>query len=170
MKDAWAELKHFANVSLGSLVTMTFTVWLCAMRNRLLRKYPHFQSNPNRGLASTTREVTDALRDPAIRAEAGITQTTLRELERVAALYEQKAKNFDVLQTIAPPAKKARARNADQIAFVYQLCVWLGRESERRRPYALVAILANVVFDVSPNKQWDADRVKHCLRARSRRK
>jgi len=39
-----------------------------------------------------------------------------------------------------------------------------------RRPYTLVAILTNVAFNVPEDKQWDADRVKHCYRSRSRNK
>jgi hypothetical protein len=169
MKDAWAELKHFPNVSPSDLMMWTFLVWLFAIHNRLLRKYPHFKSNSDdRELASMTRKVTDALRDPAIRAEASITDATLRELECVAAFFERRAENFDVRLRIAPPPTKAGARNADEIAFVYQMCDWRWPQTGRR-PYTLVAILANVAFNVS-DRQWDADRVKHCLRARSRKK
>ena len=125
MKDAWAELKHFPNVSPSDLMSWTFLVWLFACHNRLRRKYPHFKFNSDdRELASMTRKVTDALRDPAIRAEASITDATLRELECVAAFFERRAENFDVRLRIAPPPKKAGARNADQIAFVYQM--WIG--------------------------------------------
>src|SRR5262249_36280880 len=167
MEDAWAELKqHFVDISPSNLIGMTFTVWLLATRNRLLRKFFHFESNRDRKLASMTREVTDAFRDPAIRAEASITDVTLKELDRVAAFYERRAKNSDVLLRIAPPPKKAGARNADQIAFVYEMCDWLGRQTGRRRPYILVAILANVVFNVSADSLWDADKVKHCFCSR----
>jgi hypothetical protein len=38
-----------------------------------------------------------------------------------------------------------------------------------RRPYALVGTLTNVVFDLSEKTEWNADRVKHCYRARSKR-
>jgi hypothetical protein len=173
MKDAWAELKHFPNVSSSDLTMKTFVVWLLAKYNRLLREFPHFKSDhDDRELASMARGVTDALRttDPAILAEANITDATLREMERVATLYERRAKNFVVTLRIAPPPTKARARNADQIAFVYEMCNWLGRKAARRRPYELVAILANVAFDVSTDRLWTADRVKQCLRSKSRKK
>jgi hypothetical protein len=169
MKEAWAELKHFAHVSPSDLMAHAFFVWFSAMRNRLLRKYPDFKSNDDRELASMIHVVTDALRAPEIRAEAHITDTTLKELERAAAIYERKAKNSDVLLRIAPPPRKARDRTADQTAFVYEMCDLLGKTGLRRRPYILAAILANVAFDVS-EKQWDADRVKQCLRSRSRKK
>jgi hypothetical protein len=168
MKEAWAELKHFPNVSPSDLIAMTFMVWLLATHNRLLRKFPQFASNRDGELAIMTRKITDALRDPAIRAEASIADATLRELKCLAAFFERRAENSDVRLRIAPPPTKAGARNADQIAFVYQMCDWQWRQPGRR-PYALVAILANVAFNVS-DKQWDADRVKHCLRSRSRKK
>jgi hypothetical protein len=169
MKEAWEELKHFADVSPSDLMASTFFVWFLATRNRLLRKFPHFKSNDDRELASmirvAIRVITVALLDPAIRAEINITDTTLRELERAAAIYERKAKNSDVLLNIAAPPTKAGARTADQTAFVYAMCDWLGRKTGLRRPYILVAILANVAFDGSEN-QWDADRVKKCLGSR----
>ena len=167
MKDAWAELKHFPDVSPSELMGITFIVWLLATLNRLRRKFPHFESNHDRELASMIHVVTDALRGPAIRAGANITDTTLRDLERAAAIYEQKVKNSDVLLSIAAPPKKAGARTADQTAFVYAMCDWLGQRTGRL-PYILVAILANVAFKVS-KKHWDADRVKQCLRSRSRK-
>src|SRR5262249_15834939 len=168
MEDAWAELKYFSDVSPSDLVGMTFMVWLLATYNRLLRKYPQFKSDRGeRELASKIRVVTDTLRDPAIRGEASITDTTLRELERTAAIYEQRAKNADVLLRIAPPPKKAGLHNADEIAFIYQMCDWLMRQQTgRRKPYILVAILVNVVFNVSADKLWDADKVKHCFYSR----
>jgi len=172
MKDAWTELKHFADVNPSDLMLWTFLVWLLATRNRLLRKYPHFKpDHDDLKLASMARVVTDALRThPAILTEASITETTLRGLERVAAVYERRAKNSDVLLRIAPPPKKAGASNADQIAFVYEMCKWLGRKAGTRRPYILVAILANVVFNASTDEQWDPDKVKQLLRRKVSKK
>jgi len=168
MEDAWTELKNFPDVSPNDLMGMTFMVWLLATYNRLLRKYPHFKSDRDeRELASKIRVVTDALRDPAIRGEASITDPTLRELERAAAIYEQRAKNADVLLRIAPPPKKAGLHNADEIAFIDEMCDGLvRRQTGRRKPYILVAILVNVVFNVSAKKLWDADKVKHCFYSR----
>jgi len=158
MEDAWAELKYFPDVSPSDLMGITFMVWLLATHNRLLRKYPHFKSDRDeRELASKIRVVTDALR-------ASITDTSLRELERAAAIHEQRAKNADVLLRIAPPPRKAGLHNADEIAFIYEMCDWL--QTGRRKPYILVAILVNVVFNVSADKPWDADKVKHCFYSR----
>jgi hypothetical protein len=173
MKDAWGKLKYFAGISPRDLIMTTFLVWLCATHNRLLGLAPRFKSDHDgRELASMARVLADTLRTtgPEILAEVNITEATLRELERVAAFYEGKVKNFDVLLRIAPPPKKARAHNADEVAFVYTMCDSLGRQAGRRRPYVLVAILANVAFNVSAERQWDADRVKQCLRTRSSKK
>jgi hypothetical protein len=161
MKDAWAQLKHFADVSPSDLLMMTFLVWLLARINRLKRKYPDFEPNRDRKLAAMFRLVTDALRDPAIRAEASISDTTLRELERAAAIYERRVKNSDVLRTIAATPTKAGAGTADQTAFIYQMYDWLGkRRTGWRQPYALIAILVTVVF----NRLCTDDRVKQLLK------
>src|SRR6516165_7471766 len=120
-------------------------------------------------LATHARIVAEAMQaeDPEIRTEEGISETTLRELARAAAFFERDADFVYKALTIAPPPRKARARNAHQIAFVNRMCDWLWQRSGRR-PYTLVAILANVVFDVPEHKEWSADRVKHCYRSRSR--
>jgi hypothetical protein len=173
MKEAWAELTHFPKISRNDLMPWTFMVWLAARHNCLLRKFPNFKSdNRDREIALKTREVIDALRKhPTIREGASIPETTLlRELECVAASYEERAGYIDAFFRLARPSTKARVHNAAEIAFVYAMCDSLGRHTGRRRPYILVAILANVAFNVSTNNQWDADRVKHCLRARSLRK
>jgi hypothetical protein len=104
---------------------------------------------------------------PAIRERGGITDATLTELNRAAAFLDKQAGFIDQLVSIAPLPRKARARNAHQIAFVNRMCERLW-QSAGRRPYTLIAILTNVAFDVQDN-EWDADRVKHCYRSRSRR-
>jgi hypothetical protein len=171
MKDAWAELKHFPNVTPSDLIIMTWVVWLSATLYRRLGLPPNFKSTRKRELASMTREVTRELRttNPATLAEAGITETTLKELERVTAFLQQQAGVFDLLLRISAPPKKALARNADQVVFVYGMGDWLNRQTGRRRPYMLLAILANVIFNVSTDSLWNADRVKHCLRVSPRR-
>jgi len=115
-------------------------------------------------VANETRAV-----HPTIRAEEGITDVTLAELDRVAAFFEREANTIDGLRKIAPPPRKLRSPNAEQYAFVYSMCDLYGRAS-RRKPYRLVAIVANVVYNVPVDAQWDEDRVKHALGARSRKK
>jgi len=170
MKEAWEELKHFPDVSPSDLMGSTFLVWLCASHNRLLfRLAPRLKSDHE--LASKIRAVADYLRtaSPAMLTGTGITNATLQELECVAAFYERSAKNSvsDLSLRIAPPPKKALVHNADEIAFVNTMCNWLGRQTGRRRPYNLIAVLANVAFDML-DRQWDADKVKHCWGSRKK--
>src|SRR5207302_1850115 len=123
-----------------------------------------------RTFAIESRAVANRMRavDPTIRAAEGITDTTLAELDHVAAYFERNAETWDTLSKIAWPPRKARAKNALQIAFVNAICNFLWRES-KRRPYTLVAILANVVFDVPEDELWDVDRVKKCYASGSRK-
>jgi hypothetical protein len=118
-----------------------------------------------RAVANETRAV-----HPTIRAKEGITDVTLAELGRVAAFFEREAKLFDGLRQIAPPPHKLRSPKAEQYAFVYSMCDLYGRGASRRQPYRLVAILANVVYNLPVDAQWDEDRVKHLLYARTRKK
>jgi hypothetical protein len=166
MKDAWAELEHFEGVTPGILIALTITTWLSATRSLSLGP----GSAPSKGLsahdlATQSRNVTDKMRavHQTIRAEAGVTDTTLTELNRVAVFLEREAACVDQLVTIVPLPRKARARNAHHIAFVNYMCgrLW---QPIRRRPYKLVATLTNVAFDV---QGWHADRVKHCYRSRA---
>jgi hypothetical protein len=170
MKDAWVELRRFPNCSPGHLVMMTYATWLCAFRNRLLAIAPHYADSSERTFAIESRAVANRMRavDPTIRAAEGITDTTLAELDHVAAYFERNAETWDTLSKIAWPPRKARAKNALQIAFVNAICNFLWRES-KRRPYTLVAILANVVFDVPEDELWDVDRVKKCYASGSRK-
>jgi hypothetical protein len=167
MKKAWVELERFPNLHPANLLMMTFITWLCAVQNQILHKAPDYADSGKRELAAQARAVTNRMRavDPTIRAEEGISDSTLAELDRVAAFLEREARTYDALLKIAAPSRKVRLRNALEIAFVNAMCNSLWRPAGRR-PYTLVAILANVVFDVR-EKQWDADRVKHCYRSRS---
>ena len=124
------------------------------------------QRNPAIHAARIVAEAMQA-EDPEIRAEEGITETTLTELARAAAFYKRDADFLYKALTIAPPSRTVRAWKAPQIAFVNRMCDWPWQRSGRR-PYTLVAILVNVVFDVPADKEWTADRVKHCYRSRSR--
>jgi hypothetical protein len=105
--------------------------------------------------------------DPTIRVEYGITDATQTELDRVANFFEDDVKLIDALISWTPIPRKSRARKAQQVAFVDHICSQLSQPIGRR-PYTLVAILANVTFDVSEDNQWDADRVKKCYASRSR--
>src|SRR5258708_2203093 len=75
MKDAWAELKHFPNITPCLLIVMTWGGWLSATLYRRLGLPPHFKFTRKRELASMTREVTGELRttNPATLVKAGIT-------------------------------------------------------------------------------------------------
>jgi hypothetical protein len=170
MKDAWAELKYFDGVQPSIVVSATLSTWNSAMRNHPLGG----GAAPNtrrsfRELANCARTVADAMKtvDPATRAENEITDVSLTELNRVATFLNREAALIDKLVNIAPFSRKQRARNAHQIAFVNRMC-HLFMQPTGRRPYTLVAILTNVAFNVPADKQWDADRVKHCYRSRSR--
>ena len=172
MRDAWAELEHFKQVHSGILIVIVILTWLSAMRSRprgsdtgpIRSPMPH-------ELATQARTVLNAMQavDPTIREGKGITDETLTELNRVVIFFEKQAQFIDQLIHSAPLPRKARARNAHHIAFVNRMCERLWQPTGRR-PYKLVAILTNVAFDVPEDRQWDADRVKHCYRSRSRRK
>jgi hypothetical protein len=168
MNNAWMELKHFPQLSPGHVVRAAFLIWLCAEHNRLLRILqlrPSHTGKEERETAIWARAVADRTRavDPLIRVNEGITDVTLVELDRVATFFKQENKIYDDVLKIAPPPRKAKAGNALQIAFVNAMCTWLWQKN-KRRPYILVAVLTNVVFNVSG---WDADRVKKCYRSRS---
>jgi hypothetical protein len=170
MREAWEELKHFKSHS--NLIMVAFSTWLCAFYNRVAFLAPQHATlgRAERERAFRARAIANEMRavDPTIRAEEGITDVTLTELDRAAAFFERQAKFFGGLRKIAPPPRKRQSPKAEQYAFVYSMCDGYGRLSGRR-PYRLVAILANVVYNVR-DAQWDEDRVKHALRARSRKK
>jgi len=171
MREAWAELKYFDKASPSDLIGAAFWTWVCAVYNRLAPLYPQEATlgHEARERAIRARAVADEMRAvrPTIRAAEGITDVTLTELDRAAAFFEQNVKFVNWLLNTATPPRKRRSPKAEQIAFVYSMCDRYGRAS-RRRPYRLVAILANVVYNV-PVEVWDEDRVKHCLRSRSRK-
>jgi hypothetical protein len=120
--------------------------------------FPHVLAPNARAIANYVRSV-----DPIIRARKGITETTLEELDRVAAFIEREAEDTDRWVKIARPPRKAGARNAHHVAFVNCMCDMF-LQPKGRRPYSLVAILVNVAFSM---ESWDDDRVKHCYRSRS---
>jgi hypothetical protein len=170
MREAWEELKHFKLDS--NLIMAAFVTWVCAMHNRIASLAPQHDTlgRMERERAIRARAVVNEMRDvdPTIRAKGGITDVTLAELHRVAAFFEREANVIGGLRKVAPPPHKLRSPKAEQYAFVYSMCDLYGRAS-RRRPYRLVAILANVVYNVR-DAQWDEDRVKHALSARTRKK
>jgi len=169
MEAVWAELKRFERVTPGGLIAAIVVIWISAIIGATRMTKDVWARLMPVNLATHARIVAEAMQaeDPEIRTEEGISETTLTELARAAAFFERDADFVYKALTIAPPPRKARARNAHQIAFVNRMCDWLWQRSGRR-PYTLVAILANVVFDVPEHKEWSADRVKHCYRSRSR--
>ena len=105
MEGAWAELKHFKNVTPDILVTSTFMAWISTMRVEKGRGYaspplgtdPAPNSSPlPHELAPHARAVANYLRavDPTIRAENGITETTLKELDGVWHSSNEKLDTF----------------------------------------------------------------------------
>src|SRR5262249_26147394 len=84
------------------------------------------------------------------------------------AFFKHEAEIRDAITRTAQPPRKKRARKAEQVAFVNTLCGIRSWQSSSRRPYTLVAILVNVVFDEPADSPWDADRFKHCHHSRSR--
>jgi hypothetical protein len=171
MKEAWAELKYFEEVQPSMVVARAFSTWLSAIRGRS----PLRGTIPNAGLsfrelANHARIVADGIRaiNPDIRVENGITDASLSELDHIATFLEREDELFDIVFNAARFSRKKNARNAHQIAFVNRMCD-LFMQRTGRRPYTLVAILANVAFDVPADTQLDADRVKHCYRSRSRK-
>jgi len=167
MRDAWKELKHFQNQSPGKLLWGAFMIWLCALGNQYRRKYPSYATSL-RDHAIEARAVANRLRALADRDNEGINDTMLTESDRVAVYFGRHAERPDEMSKIARPPRKAGARNALQIAFVNTMCDWLREPRGRRRPYTLVAIVANVTFNVSEDELWDPDRVKKCYASRSR--
>ena len=170
MEDAWVELARLKKFTPSDLLTRTFLTYSSAFRIRPLgaRRAPN--TNPAwREQATQARRVADVIRplDTTIRVENGITDATQTELDRVANFLEGEVKLIDELISFAPVPRKSRARKAQQVAFVDHMCNQL-RQPIGRRPYTLVAILANVTFDVSEDNEWDADRVKKCYASRSR--
>ena len=122
-------------------------------------------------LATQVSRAVDAIRavDPSIRIENEITVVTLTELDRVASFLKSEVEFADAMINWTPLPRKIRVHNAREIAFVDHMCKRLWQPTGRR-PYTLVAILANVTFDVPEGKEWDADRVKKCYASRSRNK
>jgi hypothetical protein len=118
--------------------------------------------------ARQARTVADAVRalEPEIRSDDKLTDMTLSELDRVAKFFERDARLVDTFFNSAKVPRKALAHNAHEIMFVNRMCEVLWQPNGRR-PYTLVSVLANVAFDVSAERLWCADRVKHCYRSRS---
>ena len=179
MEGAWKEhQKHFAQViPFGDLVFLAFSTWLCAVYNQFASRVPNLPSDlqigrRERELAVYARAVADEIRNihPEIRADKGITDATLTEIERVAAFFEHEAQIRGASKRIAPPPHKKGYRRAQQVAFVNALCDARFWQPPLRRPYALVATLVNVVYNEPKDSPWDADKVMHCYRSRSRAK
>jgi hypothetical protein len=171
MKDVWAELKHFDEVTPGSLLLMAFWAWLSALRTQPLgRDAVARASRKGHELAELARTLSNAIckLDRTTRTEERITDATLTELKRIAAFVERDAAFVDDMLGVVALPRKIRAKTADQVAFVNHMCSWLWRSTGRRRPYSLVAILTNVTFDVPETKEWDSGRVKKCYASRSR--
>jgi hypothetical protein len=179
MKEVWAQ--QFKNISPDMLVWVTFLTWNSARRIPLMHipvstaapvRESASEANPFE-IASQARAVAKALKaiDLEILAANKLTEATQQELDRVAAFFDRQGDELRFWIKFATPQRKVRAHNADQIAFVNRLCSHLwSRIGLRRRPYSLIAILTNVAFDVPAHRLWDADRVKHCYRSRSRSK
>ena len=172
MKDAWVELGRFEKITPADLTEGTFLTWCSAMRVKPIGTTSALGTQaPWREIATYASSVADAIRalDRTILAESGITDATQLELDRVAGFLKREAKLIEALIVLTPLPRKVRARNAHHIAFVNEMCrrLW---QANGRRPYALVAILTNVTFDVSEDKQWYANRVKKCYASRSRSK
>jgi hypothetical protein len=179
MKEVWAQ--QFEKFFPSTLVTWTFLAWHSAQRIRLMQKSVSkrtatgesaYVSSPSE-IASRARAVANEVKalHSEILAANKITEVTQQELDRVATFFERQADEVRFWHEFATPPRKARARNADQVAFVNRLCSlpwsFIGHRS---RPYSVVAILTNAAFDVPRDREWDADRVKHCYQSRSRSK
>jgi hypothetical protein len=170
MENAWAELARLEKFTPPDLVTNTFLTYSSALRIRPLSAGRAQSTDPPwRELATQARCVADAIRalDSTIRMVNGITNATQTELDRVASFLKSEAQFVDELIEWTPVPRKIRARKAQQVAFVDRMCerFW---QPTGRRPYTLVAILANVIFEVSEHNEWNADRVKKCYASRSR--
>jgi hypothetical protein len=173
MKVAWKRLEQSFQITPSLLISVTVVTWISVMREKRELGYippsglvANLNTTPSTlELAKQARTVADAIGaiDPIILANNGLTATTVLELDRVAGFFEQEVRITGQIIHAAQLPRKARARNAPQIAFVNQMCDVL----KGRGRYALMAILANVVFD--PEQPWDDDRVKHCYQSRSRK-
>lgn len=169
MKEAWKmwrELKSI-KVSASTLVTLILSTWLSA-RIVKERKLGPALLLPPLELANQAGAVAAAVRaiDPTIRSWNEITDATLMELDRVATFFRQEAQNIAKVIDFTPLPRKVRARSAPEVAFVNRMCAYFWQQY-KSRSHDLIATLTNVVFDLRPGKQWDADRVKHCYRSRS---
>jgi hypothetical protein len=172
MKEAWAELERLKEITPSDLVAYSFLASSSAMRIKPSGTGPARNVHrPWHELATQAAGIVGALRtiDPSILVEYEITDLTLKELDRVASFFKDDAELVDAMINWTPLPRKIRARNAQQVAFVDHMCNRLWRPTGRR-PYTLVAVLANVIFGVSENKEWDANRVKKCYASRSRSK
>jgi hypothetical protein len=172
MEGAWIELARLEEITPSDLVITTFATYISAMRIMPSGAGPVQNAHQSwHELATQVSRAADAIRtvDPSIRVENGITDVTLTELDRVAGFLKSEVAIVDTMINWTPPPRKIRARKAQQVAFVDHMCNRLWQPTERR-PYTLVAILANVTFDVSEGKEWDADRVRKCYASRSRDK
>jgi hypothetical protein len=177
MEAVWQRLESFQEITPDRLISVTVLTWISIMReDRGLGYVPPLGPVANLNtapsaheLAKQARTVADAVRaiDPIIRVDNELTATTVLELDRVAGFFERDARITDQIIHAAPLPRKARDPNSYQIAFVNQMCNILSRKKGRGR-YALIAALANVVFD--PKQAWDDDRVKHCYRSRSQKR
>jgi hypothetical protein len=177
MQEVWAQ--QFKKISPSLLVGLTVLTYLSATRDRSVKKSvskamrQKSRSEPTFDIAWQARAVANAVKaiHPEILDDNEITEVTQRELDRVAAFFERENDKIRSWNKFVPLPRKVGARNANQIAFVNHLCdVLWSHIGPPRRPYSLVAILTNVAFDVPEREEWDADRVKHCYRSRSRSK
>jgi hypothetical protein len=171
MSDAWVELTHFQKITPSELVIHTFLVWAYTTGGVGKRLGAGFATGLTAfELATQARTVANEMR--AFIGEDDITRTTLAELERTATFFEREwGYHKALIWKLARAPRKARARNAHEVAFVDAMCDDPDFQSIGRRPrraYKLIAILVNVAFDVPQDKLWDPDRVKHCYRSRSK--
>jgi hypothetical protein len=172
MSDAWAELKHFEKITPGEFVFKTFLVWAHTAGGVGKRLGTDFATGLTAfELAKQARTVANEMRAFVGLDDSDITNTTLAELERTATFLEREARYHKALMLkLARAPRKARARNAHEIAFVDAMCDDVDFQSigrRPRRPYKLIANLVNVAFDVPQGRLWDPDRVKHCYRSSS---
>lgn len=172
MEGAWLELARLKTITPSDLVISAFATCFSTMRIKPPSAGPARNAHQSwHELATQVSRAADAIRavDPSIRVDNGITDVTLTELDRVAGFLKGEVEFVDAMINWTPLPRKIRARNARQIAFVDHMCNQLW-QSNGRRPYTLVATLANVTFDVSEDEEWDVDRVKKCYASRSRSK
>jgi hypothetical protein len=175
MQEAWTLRIRFQP---DDLVTLTFMTWLSSRRLRQLgsksrlRKARKILSTPP-PYSQTTQQalaIAGAVEavHPQIQAANKITGVTWQELGRIANFFKRQDDEVNFWVGLATLPRKLGARNADQVSFVNRMCdlLW-SRSGSRRRPYALIAILTNVAFDLPEKAEWNADRVKHCYRSRS---